>query len=135
MDRRLALAALLALAPSAVFAPPALASAPEKKKGGGVSFIQIQTLTASIYRRNGSRGVLTMEVGVDVADERLRERAAASTPRLRAAFSQVLQIYASGLPPATPPDADFLAMKFQRETDRILGKAGAKLLIGTILVN
>lgn len=130
MNRRLALAALVALTPSLAFA-----SGAEKKKGGGASFIQIQTLTASIYRRNGTRGVMTMEVGVDVANEQLRELAAASTPRLRAAYAQVLQIYASGLPAATPPDADYLAARFQRETDRILGKPGAKLLVGTILVN
>lgn len=130
MDRRLALAALVALMPSV-----ALASGGEKKKGGGLSYIQIQTLTASIYRRNGSRGVMTMEVGVDVANDQLRELAAASAPRLRAAYAQVLQIYASGLPAATAPDADYLAGKFQRETDRILGKPGAKLLVGTILIN
>jgi hypothetical protein len=130
MDRRLALAALVALVPSV-----ALASGAEKKKGGGLSYIQIQTLTASIFRRNGTRGVMTMEVGVDVANEHLRDLAAASAPRLRAAYAQVLQIYASGLPAATPPDADYLAVKFQRETDRILGKPGAKLLVGTILVN
>lgn len=130
MDRRLALAALVALVPTA-----ALASGGEKKKGGGLSYIQIQTLTASIYRRNGSRGVMTMEVGVDVANDQLRELAAASAPRLRAAYAQVLQIYASGLPAATAPDADYLAGKFQRETDRILGKPGAKLLVGTILIN
>jgi hypothetical protein len=130
MDRRLALAALVALVPSM-----ALANGGEKKKGGGLSYIQIQTLTASIYRRNGSRGVMTMEVGVDVANDQLRELAAASAPRLRAAYAQVLQIYASGLPAATAPDADYLAGKFQRETNRILGKPGAKLLVGTILIN
>jgi hypothetical protein len=130
MNRRLALAALLALAPATAFA-----SGGEKKKGGGVSYIQIQALTASIIRRNGSRGVMTMEVGLDVANEQLREKASASTPRLRAAYAQVLQIYASGLPAATAPDADYLAVRFQRETDRILGKPGAKLLVGTILVN
>ena len=130
MNRRLALAALLALAPAS-----ALASGGEKKKGGGVSYIQIQALTASIIRRNDSRGVMTMEVGLDVANEQLREKAASSTPRLRAAYAQVLQIYASGLPAATAPDADYLAIRFQRETDRILGKPGAKLLVGTILVN
>ncbi|WGM41142.1 hypothetical protein [Caulobacter sp. NIBR1757] len=130
MHRRLALAALVALVPSI-----AAANGPEKKKGGGASYIQIQTLTASIFRRNGTRGVLTMEVGVDVANDQLRELAAASAPRLRAAYAQVLQIYASGLPAATLPDADYLAAKFQRETDRVLGKPGAKLLIGTILIN
>lgn len=135
MDRRLALAALVALVPTAALAPPAMASGGEKKKGGGLSYIQIQALTASIYRRNGSRGVMTMEIGVDVANDQLRDLASASVPRLRAAYAQVLQIYANGLPAATAPDADYLAAKFQRETDRILGKPGAKLLVGTILIN
>lgn len=130
MNRRLALAALLALAPSV-----AAASGGEKKKGGGLSFVQIQTLTAAIMRRNGTRGVVTMEVGIDVPDEKLRTLASQLTPRLRADYAQVLQIYASGLPAATPPDVDYLAQKMQRETDRILGKPGAKLLIGTVLIN
>jgi hypothetical protein len=130
MNRRLALAALLALAPSV-----AAASGGEKKKGGGLSFVQIQTLTAAIMRRNGSRGVVTMEVGIDVQDEKLRTLATQLTPRLRAGYAQILQIYASGLPAATPPDVDYLAQKMQRETDRILGKPGAKLLIGTVLIN
>lgn len=131
MNRRLALAALLALAPGVAAAN----GGGEKKKGGGLSFVQIQTLTAAILRRNGSRGVITMEVGVDVPDDKLRTLADQLSPRLRAAYAQVLQIYASGLPAATPPDPDYLAQKMQRETDRILGKPGARLLVGTILVN
>ena len=130
MNRRLALAALLALAPSI-----AAASGAEKKKGGGLSFVQIQTLTAAIMRRNGTRGVVTMEVGIDVQDEKLRTLATQISPRLRAGYAQILQIYASGLPAATPPDVDYLAQKMQRETDRLLGKPGAKLLIGTVLIN
>jgi hypothetical protein len=131
MNRRLALAFGLTMIPAAAMA----SGGGEKKKGGGVTFIQIQTLTASIIRRSGARGVMTMEVGVDVPNEQFRGHAQASVPRLRAAFAQIVQIYASGLPTATPPDADFLAQKLQRETDRVLGKPGAKLLIGTILVN
>ena len=131
MNRRLALAFGLTMIPAAAMA----SGGGEKKKGGGVTFIQIQTLTASIVRRSGARGVMTMEVGVDVPNEKLLARAQASVPRLRAAYAQVLQIYASGLPTATPPDADFLAQKLQRETDRVLGQPGARLLIGTILIN
>ena len=99
MNRRHALAAALVLLPAALPAA-ASASGAEKKKGGGASYIQIQTLTASVIRRNGSRGVMTMETGVDVADEALRLRAFESVPRLRAGFTQILQIYASGLPAA-----------------------------------
>ena len=107
----------------------------ERKKGGGASFIQIQTLTATIIRPDGRRGVMTVEAGLDIPDNGLRERAEASIPRLRAAFAQVVQIYAAGFPPAAVPNADFLSRELQRQTDMVLGRPGAKLLLGTILVN
>jgi hypothetical protein len=117
-------------------ASPALASAPqEKKKGGGENFIQIPTLTATILRRDGRRGVLTVETGIDIADNGLRARAAASQPRLRAAYVQVLQIYAAGMSPGSVPNVDYLSRELQRQTDLVLGKRGAKLLLGTILMN
>ncbi len=117
---------------------PALASgagAEERKKGGGETFIQLQTLTATVIRADGRRGVMTVEAGIDVPDDGLRERADQSTPRLRAAFAQVLQIYASGLPGGAVPNADYLARALQRQTDVVLGRSGARLLLGTILVN
>jgi hypothetical protein len=120
MTRRLALVALISFIASMALVSGADAAGPEKKKGGGLSFLQIRTLTVSVFRPNGSRGVMTMETGLDIADDGLRERAAALTPRLPAAMA---------------PDADFVAQKLQRETDKILGKPGAKLLIGTIMVN
>ena len=135
MRRRDALA-LLAAAVSAVSAP-ARASAPksEKKKGGGESYLQIPTITATTIRPNGRRGVLTVESGIDVPDGGLRARADLNLPRLRAAFVQVVQTYAAGLSPVSAPNADFLARELQRETDRVLGRKGARLLLGAILLN
>jgi hypothetical protein len=122
----------LALGPLSVLAQ---ASGSEKKKGGGISFIQFRTLTATVFRSDGRRGVLTVEAGIDVADGGLRARANLSQPRLRAAYIQLLQAYASGLSPGAPPDADYLARIMQQETDRTLGQTGAKFLLGTMLVN
>ncbi|WP_293497658.1 Tat pathway signal protein [Phenylobacterium sp.] len=107
----------------------------EKKKGGGLSYLQLPTLTATIMRVDGRRGVLTVETGIDIPDTALRARAELLAPRFRAGFVQTLQIYASGLDPATPPNADFIARELQRETDRLLGRPGGRLLLGTILVN
>ena len=110
--------------------------AADKKKGGGLSYIQIDPLTATILRGDGRRGVLTVEVGVDVpGNGALHARADASQPRLRAAYLQVLQAYASGLGPGVPPDADYIARQLQQETNRVLGQPGARLLLGTILAN
>lgn len=132
MDSRplLALALIAALAPGA-----ADAAGTEKKKGGGLTFIQLNTLTSTVIRPDGRRGVLTVETGIDVPDEKLRARAEMLTPRLRAAYVQSLQIYASGMNPTSAPNADQLAIQLQRETDRVLGQKGARLLLGTMLMN
>lgn len=131
MLRRTFLAALVLLPGAAV----ASETKEEKKKGGGLDFIQIQTLTASIKRRDGRNGVITVETGIDVPDHALHGRAEASIPRLRAAYAQVLMTYAAGLPGGSPPNADYLSRELQRQTDLVLGKPGAKLLLGTILIN
>jgi hypothetical protein len=120
----------------ALFAPAAaLAQAAEKKKGGGITFIQFPTLTATVFRGDGHRGVLTVEVGIDVPDGALRTRANLSLPRLRAAYVQLLQSYVYSLGPGSPPNPDYLSMALQRETDRMLGQPGAHLLLGTMLIN
>jgi flagellar basal body-associated protein FliL len=137
MDRRqlIALIAVGAAAAPASALAAAGAKKDEKKKGGGLSFIQIPTLTATILRRGGGRGVVTVESGVDIADAALRDRAEKSMPRLRSAFNGLLQQYVSGLSPGSPVNADYLAQALQRQTDTVLGKRGAKLLLGSILMN
>jgi len=130
MNRRGLIIAALALA-----ALPALARADERKKGGGASFIQMDTLAATIVRADGRRGVMTVEVGVDVQDPGLHTRATQSIPLLRAAYGEVLRTYAAGLQPGVLPDADYLSRELQRQTDMALGRPGAVLMLGTILVN
>jgi len=131
MSVRLAATCLVLLAA----ASPATAAGGEKKKGGGVSFVQLPPLAAVVVRPDGRRGVMTVETGVDVKDPALHARATASVPRLRAAYVAAVQTHALGLPPGAAPQADRLAAQLQRETDRVLGKPGAKLLLGTILIN
>jgi len=126
---------LLIILPLAL-APPAGHAADAKKKGGGLSYIQLPPLTVTIIRGDGRRGGLTVETGVDIpGDAALHARADASQPRLQAAYLLILQAYASGLGPGGAPDADYISRALQHETDRVLGKPGAKLLLGTILAN
>jgi len=131
MKRRLALLAALALVPG-LARGQAMA---QHKRGGGESFIQMGTLEATTVRSDGRRGVMTVEAGLDVPDSGLRARAAASTPRLHAVFGDVVRTYAAGLPTGALPNADYLSRELQRQTDMVLGRPGARLLLGTILVN
>jgi hypothetical protein len=135
MHRRALLALFLAALPGAAAASGAKEEGDPKKRSGGASYIVIQTLTATTNKGGGRRGVFTVECGLDIPDAALRSRAQQSVPRLRAAYNQVVQSYAAGLAPATAPNVDFLAQNLQRQTDAVLGKPGAKLLLGAVLVN
>ena len=131
MDRRrlLALAGLCALLPASAFA------AEEKKKSGGGSYVPMQTLLGTTIRASGGRGVLSVDCGLDVPDAGLRTRAEQSAPRLRAAYAQTIQAYASGLASGALPSADYISQQLQRQTDAILGRPGARVLLGAIIVN
>jgi len=134
LDRRRLIAALL-LAPALAGPVAAHAQANEKKKGGGITFIQFPALTATILKTNGRRGVITVDAGVDVPDAGLRSRVNLNLPRLRAAYVEVLQAYVYSLSPGYPPDPDFISAELQRTTDTLLGRKGAHLLLGAMLVN
>jgi hypothetical protein len=138
-SRRAIVTALAALSLAGAFASAgagsAMAEAAQKKKGGGLSYIQLDSLTATIVRTNGRRGTITVDLGMDVPDNGLHQRAVLSAPRLRAGYVQWLVNYAAGLAPGQPPDADYMSLNFQRATDQALGKPGAKVLLGAILLN
>jgi len=133
--RRRHLIGLFALAVAPSLAASAAVSAEEKKKSGGPDYIQLDTLTGSTRKADGRRGVLTVDCGLEVPDPRLRDYADKSLPRLRAAYVQVVEIYAAGLPSGAEPNAEYIVRELQRQTDLILKRPGARLLIGAIVAN
>jgi flagellar basal body-associated protein FliL len=129
MDRR----ALLGLA-----AVASAAAAPASASGGGgapqASYLRLPTITANVRRHGGGRGVMTVEAGLDTPDAALRARVVQSQPRLRAAYATVVQQTATALLPGAPPDVERLVAQLQAATNTTLGRAGARLLIGTVMV-
>ena len=116
-----------------------LKTQPLKAGGGGgaaaqASYLRLPTVTANVMRSGGRRGVMTVETGIDTPDAALRTRVAQSAPRLRAAYATVVQQSANALLPGTPPDVERLVAQLQAATNRVLGRAGARLLIGTVMV-
>ena len=98
------------------------------------SYLRLPTITANIMRPGGRRGVMTVETGIDTPDAALRARVAQSAPRLRAAYTAVVQQSANGLLPGTAPDVERLVAQLQAATNTTVGRAGARLLIGTVMV-
>ena len=130
MERR----ALLGLA---VVATAAASTSARASSGGAApsadTYIRLPVITASILQANGRRGVLTIETGVDVPDATLRTRAQQSAPRLRAAYNTAAQTFANGLRPGMPPDIDRLANALQAATNTVMGRPGARLLLGSVM--
>lgn len=135
MPRAMPLLSLVLASALAVAATPALASAPKKEEKVAVTYFAFKPLTAIALRRDGRRGVLTLEAGIEAKDPKLMERAQQSEPRLRAAFAQVLMTYASGLRRGDPPDVDYLSREMQKTADKVLGKPGSRVLLGSALLN
>ncbi len=108
--------------------------------GGGGSapadtWVRYPTITGMVARGDGSRGVLTVEAGVDVADPALNLRARQSQPRIRAVFNILVQREANVLLPGRVPNVERLAAQLQSATNIILGQRGAKLLLGSVVVS
>ncbi|HEX3889108.1 MAG TPA: hypothetical protein VHW05_16590 [Phenylobacterium sp.] len=117
-------------------AAPALAAEDKKKKkSGGDDYLPIDPITGTTNKAGGRRGVLSVDCGLQIEDAKLREYADQSMPRLRAAYVQVIQVYAAGLPSGSEPNVDFIVQALQRQTDLILKRPGAKLLVGAVVAN
>jgi hypothetical protein len=136
MRRALALLSLVLVCAVSVAPVPATANSGKKEeKGAAVTYFALQPLTAVALRRDGRRGVLTLEAGIEAKDPKLMERAQQSMPRLRAAFAQVLMTYTAGMRRGDPPDVDYLGREMQKAADQVLGKPGSKVLLGSALLN
>ena len=130
MDRR----HLIGLTLSGLAWVSAAQASPEKSGGGKGGYLSLPTATATVLRRDGRRGVMTVETGLDIADGALMERARLSQPRLSAAYNEIVRIAAERLLPDAPPNVEWLVVALQHATDSVLGKPGAKLLLGTVMV-
>jgi hypothetical protein len=127
---------LLALVGFATAFPLAASAGDDKKKkSGGANYLPIDPLTGTTNKSGGRRGVLSVDCGLEIEDGKLRDYAEKSMPRLRAAYIQVIQIYAAGLPSGSEPNTEFIAQALQRQTDLILKRPGAKLLLGAVVAN
>jgi hypothetical protein len=131
--RRRNLLALIALA--AALPLVARAGDDKKKKSGGADYIEIAPLTGTTHKAGGRRGVLSVDCGLQIEDPKLREFADLSLPRLRAAYVQAIQTYAAGLTPGSEPNVEIIGQSLQRQTDLILGRPGARLLLGAVVAN
>ena len=108
------------------------ASRPETNE----SFIAIDAMNISIIKDLRVRGMLQVEIGLDVPDEDLRETALILYPRLQNAYVMALRYYTGNrLPLFTTPDVFQIATLLQQVTDEVLHRPGARVLLSQVMVH
>jgi len=107
----------------------------EKKKGGGKGYTQFPMITVFTQANATHHGTLSVDMGLYTDDARLTTQIKAYMPRLQDAYLSRLQGYANGLSPTSLADPDYVSLQLQQATDRVLGRGGAKVLLGSVLLN
>ena len=94
------------------------------------SYVIIEPLYASILDGARSHGLLLVELGLDVPDEKLRDKVNQSLPTLRDAYVRSLLTYAATSVRAwRQPNVEDIATRMQAITDRVMGQPGARVLM------
>ncbi len=135
VSRGLALA-LLAVAVALFPSASALAGAkPADHRGGTISYVHLPGLTTNVLRANGRWGVVTIEAGLDIQDEKLRLRVQHSIPLLMDGYTRALAGIGPSVRAGAQPDLDRVSTTLQGVTNRVLGRTGAVFLVGSVIVN
>ncbi len=107
----------------------------EKKKGGGKGYTQFPLITVFTQANATHHGTLSVDMGLYTDDAKLQAQIKSYMPRLQDAYLSRLQGYANSLNPRSLADPDFVSLQLQQATDKVLGRGGAKVLLGSVLLN
>jgi flagellar basal body-associated protein FliL len=128
---RTAAAALVLLAAATLNSNSQASEAPaQRKTTQSESYVVIDPMYATILEGSRPRGLLMIEIGLDVPDGALRAQVSHALPTLRDAYVRSLIAYgATAVRVFRQPSVDDIAQRMQVITDRVMGKPGAKVLI------
>jgi flagellar basal body-associated protein FliL len=138
--RALVLGGLAAAAASAAGAQPSGggsssgASREQQRLTSAESYVPLPTMSVAVLVQSRASGTLVVDVGLDVPDAALRQRARGLQPRVVDALRSTLSTYVTAhYRDRTAPNPAELARLMQAAVDRTLGAAGTRLLIANIL--
>jgi hypothetical protein len=102
----------------------------QRKTTQSESYVVLDPMYATILEGSKPRGLLMVELGLDVPDGALRARVSHALPALRDAYVRSLIAYgATAVRAWRQPSVDDIAERMQTITDRLVGGPGAKVLM------
>jgi hypothetical protein len=122
--------AVMALALLSMGGTDLWASEAQRKTTQSESFVAIDPMYATILEGSKPRGLLMIELGLDIPDAEMRARVSHALPALRDAYVRSLIAYGSTAVRAwRQPSVDDISERMQTITDRLMGGPGAKVLM------
>jgi len=119
---------------SSAAAPEQAPASRQERLTSAESFLPMRTLSAGVLQRHASLGTIVVDMGLDIPDPALRQRAQLNGPRIRDALRTALAAYASTYyRDRTAPDPATLTRLLQQAVDRVLGAEGARVLLVNII--
>jgi flagellar basal body-associated protein FliL len=122
---------------------PCLASAADKPQPtkaqsrltSAESYLPFPPMTTATPAGRSIGGMLTVELGLDVADTKLRTRVQAMRPRVQDTLRTALSDYSiTYMRAGAPPDPARIAALAQTAIDRTLGAGGATVLLANVML-
>jgi len=127
---------LAALAFVLIFMTRPVQAAETVRPASDASYVIINAMNVSIIQNARVRGMLQIELGLDVPDDDLRETAIQLAPRLQDAYLIALRHYTTNqLKLYQVPDANLIGNILQNVTTQVLGEEGAIVLLSQIMLH
>jgi len=99
-------------------------------------YVPLAPLTATVQSDFRLRGIMHIEAGLEIPNNRQRERAERLMPRLRDRYVSALAMYTgANYRFGDVPDADRISELLQQATDEVLGAGEADILLGMVIIH
>ena len=99
-------------------------------------YVPLAPLTATVQSDFRLRGIMHIEAGLEIPNNRQRERAEQLMPRLRDRYVSALAMYTgTNYRFGDVPDADRISELLQQATDEVLGAGEADILLGMVIIH
>ncbi len=129
------LAVLLGLTALLVLGTPSAMAAEAEAPETSDQYIKITPLNISIIQESRIRGILQVEINLDVPNETLHERALMLYPRLQDAYMLALRFYATNhLKVSHLPNVEQITHVLQTVTNDVLKQPGARVLLSQVMI-
>lgn len=120
---------------SAASAPAQAAETVQRKISGSESYVPVQGIRATVTNRLRAVGIINVEAGLDIPDEKVRAGVNARMPRIKDLMRAELSSYAGTFYRfGEVPDTDMIRQRLQRVMDGHLGEGAAVVLLNAVIV-